>query len=172
MVKFDGDVRLKNGQVDTLQIAGNAITTSRVQYTEESKTIIGAYPTEISSLTIDSAGGSVSVSCNLERLRLYPVVGYNNPIISDDSVTMKIYREGKPTPLRSIVFKAESTYNRNSSGHLDLKYDLDYAFATIANFIDYPPAGEVRYYITVESVRNDRNLYIAGRSLTLFGAKR
>ena len=173
---FEGDVRLKNGQVDTLQIAGNAITTSRVQYTENSVTTVGTNPIEINSVTIDSAGGSVAISCNFENI-------YVADASSGDSVTIKVWRSGLSTPLRSVVFKSlsevagteeyeyGSANNTNWRTRLVWRHYLSYQFLTIANFIDYPPNGEVRYYITAEAT-GTRSLTISGRSLTLFGAKR
>lgn len=173
---FEGDVRLKNGQVDTLQIAGNAITTSRVQYTENSVTTVGTNPIEINSVTIDSAGGSVAISCNFENI-------YVANASSGDSVTIKVWRSGLSTPLRSVVFKSlsevagteeyeyGSANNTNWRIRLVWRHYLSYQFVTIANFIDYPPNGEVRYYITAEAT-GTRSLTISGRSLTLFGAKR
>lgn len=106
---FEGDVRLKNGQVDTLQIAGNAVTVPVSEYTsgivekesQSSKTL----SIDIGSITLNlQSNASVSITAFVERLEAYAIVNATGPITRSADFIFEVIRivDGNEVVIKSV----------------------------------------------------------------------
>lgn len=153
--RFEGDVVLKNGQVDTLHIAGEAVVVPRVQFTATTETVRRTVnvEVEINSVTLDAKGGAVSINFGFERL-----------VVSDfgSQATVVIRLKRDDVILREINFP--DVYNQ-----------LDYKYINIPSFLDKPPEGEHKYSVTMTGISyRERAITtsITARTLHVMAVKR
>lgn len=167
--------KIGHAQIDTLQLAGEAVIIPRVQFTES---VFKFYTIDteevINSITIDAQGGGVSISFGFESL--YARAGGNN---SGDygRVILRIKRGN--TVLRTLSLTYKGYINPNSRNP---KAYFRESFITLPTILDNPPSGVQTYTLTLESrglnsgkSSADAALFpveITARSLHIIGAKR
>lgn len=152
------DAFIKNASIGTLQIAGDAVTVSRLQFTEAAVTYnVSEQEVVVNTVTMDAAGGAVAISFGFELLR---VTDYGDK--TGATLMMRIKRGD--TVLRTIKFNSNG-----QSGSFGASY------VTLPTYLDRPPIGEQTYTVTIEAQGVDETFISAtmtARSLHLTGAKR
>ena len=170
-------------QVDTLQIAGEAVIVPRVQFTATEFDFYSIDTEEvINSITVDAKGGAVAINFGFDRL-----TATVNSRGADPTIYLRLRRNG--TRLRTIEFKETSKYylNRdNDTGRISLESGLTGEFLvenySLVTYLDVPPAGNVTYTVTLESrgLNAGKNstqqastpVKITARSLHIMGVRR
>lgn len=167
--------KIGHAQIDTLQLAGEAVIIPRVQFTES---VFKFYTIDteevINSITIDAQGGGVSISFGFESL--YARAGGNN---SGDygRVILRIKRGNTVLRTLSLTYKGYiDPDSRNPKAY------FRESFITLPTILDNPPSGVQTYTLTLESrglnsgkSSADAALFpveITARSLHIIGAKR
>ncbi len=155
--KFEGDVVLKNGQVDTLQIAGNAVIVPRVQnFTNDVTLHQNDFKTghTFGSITLDAQGGSVTIQT------MFSTLGVIRPGGGDIGGTIYI-----------DTMRGSTRVDRFS---ISFRGDNSYQLVTTPVAIDTPPAGNHTYSIRVwVSSSGTPVLYFKQtRSIHVMGVKR
>lgn len=142
--------------VDTLQIAGNAITVSGIYYAEQDEHFnIAKTPLEVAFLNVNSAGGTVSIDFGFDSMRVYR---YGAPGLS---VIIEVLRGTE-------VLRKKSYLITNSKGTMDFEQQI---FLPI---VDKPPVGVNRYSVvaSIEGTKqSDIRLSMTARTLVIRGAK-
>ena len=162
--RFEGDVVLKNGQVDTLQIAGNAVTVTEHAHNpnlvslkywaerNEHQTLV-----DILSLTMDSQGGSIVFQVGFDRLS--SGVGNNN----SPFLHVALYENGSQIHEWPFYFSIDLAANAT------LGYNM-----VSAPFVHSPSKGVKTYALKLKKNPNATKQYIyaLGTKLIAQGAKR
>lgn len=171
-------------QVDTLQIAGEAVIVPRLQYSETQSFAEIDTEVVINQITMNAQGGAVSISFGFDSLRF----AARNTDSNDGLVKLRIKRNG--TVLRykefGINYGTTGTYtSSSSSGDIKTRSAAgkgNYGQVIFLTFLDVPPAGDQVYTVTLESVKLNSGLsvydqspypvVITSRSLHIMGVKR
>lgn len=162
--RFEGDVVLKNGQVDTLQIKGNAVTVTEHAHNpnlvslkywaerNERQTLV-----DILSLTMDSQGGSIVFQVGFDRLS--SGVGNNN----SPFLHVALYENGSQIHEWPFYFRIDLAANAT------LGYNM-----VSAPFVHSPSKGVKTYALKLKKNPNVTEQYIdaLGTKLIAQGAKR
>lgn len=162
--RFEGDVVLKNGQVDTLQIAGDAVTVTEHAHNpnlvslkywaerNEHQTLV-----DILSLTMDSQGGSIIFQVGIDRLS--SGVGNNN----SPFLHVALYENGSQIHEWPFYFSIDLAANAT------LGYNM-----VSAPFVHSPSKGVKTYALKLKKNPNATRQYIdaLGTKLIAQGAKR
>ena len=157
-------------QVDTLQIAGEAVVVPRSQYNPNSVRIEATRTyTLLHTISMTTVGNVISISIGFEGISGY---AYGN--ISDNLIArIRVTRDG--LNIKEVTLIAGKTLDEDGGGST---HSLDFSLLNIPNFLDIPPAGNHTYQLWVywggESYyeSNDTFFFVTGTSMQLLGVKR
>ena len=185
----DGSItnaKIGNASVDTLQIKGDAVTVPRVDY-YGMRQEFNLVETEqlMHSITMDAAGGSVSVTLGIESLY---VRSRGNDLLIEQYARVLIRVRRNDVLLRTLTLKRTDFATKQTIDQGQVVDTIDYYivryddFVSFPTLIDRPPPGDNVYTVTVEGLSLDsghskgsvteRPISIESRSLCLIGAKR
>lgn len=177
--------KIGDAQVDTLQIKGEAVIIPRLQFTE-SDFNFSTIDTEevINSITIDAAGGAVSINFGFEKLSARS----RGQEISELYGTIYLRIKRGSTVLRTMrLTKTNAIYEERTRPNGSVYQEYQYAtwnmeYRNFATILDVPPVGNQTYTVTLESRGlnpglsvNDQAphpVVVSARSLHIIGAKR
>ena len=169
-------------QVDTLQIAGEAVIVPRLQYSETQSFTEIDTEVVINQITVNAQGGAVSISFGFDSLRF----AARNKDSNDGLVKLRIKRNGMVLRYKEfgINNRTKETYtdrNGNTSTR-SVAGNGDYGQVIFLTFLDVPPSGDQVYTVTLESrmLNSGLSVYdqspypvvITSRSLHIMGVKR
>lgn len=184
--------KIGNAQVDTLQLAGQAVIIPHIQHTAGDYLFYTIDTEEvINTLTLDAQGGPVSIAFGFEKLRApinsrgeTPTVYFRVRRDGIEIRKMRLNQEGLSYAIESYTTSpggdnVETTnYRLIKSGDGVIAYD----FASIPTFFDKVPAGDHTYTVTLESRGLNAGkssldqallpVVITARSLHIMGVKR
>lgn len=169
-------------QVDTLQIAGEAVIVPRLQYSETQSFTEIDTEVVINQVTMNAQGGAVSISFGFDSLRF----AARNKDSNDGVVKLRIKRNGmvlryKEFGINNGTIKTYTDRNGNTSTRI-VAGNGNYGQVIFLTFLDVPPSGDQVYTVTLESVMLNSGLsvydqspnpvVITSRSLHIMGVKR
>ena len=175
-------LKIGKAQVDTLQIAGEAVIVPRLQYSETQSFTEIDTEVVINQITMNAQGGAVSISFGFDSLRF----AARNPDSNDGLVKLRIKRNGMVLRYKEfgITYGTTETYT-DRNGYIKTRSvagNGDYGQVIFLTFLDVPPSGDQVYTVTLESrMLNsglsvyDQSAYpvvITSRSLHIMGVKR
>ena len=182
-----GDIQVDNAhigvaQVDTLQIAGEAVIVPRLQYSETQSFTEIDTEVVINQITMNAQGGAVSISFGFDSLRF----AARNKDSNDGIVKLRIKRNGMVLRYKEfgITYGTTETYT-DRNGNIKTRSVAgkgDYGQVIFLTFLDAPPSGDQVYTVTLESrmLNSGLSVYdqspypvvITNRSLHIMGVKR
>jgi len=163
--------KIGKAQVDTLQIAGEAVIVPRLQYTPNTEVFNGNGVFVLNSITINSMGGAIAIEISIFELRasakgLTPNTVQYLQVKRNDTVLREFSFVN--TGLSQEVIDA--TFKNNP----DATYSSLLTTGAFPTILDAPPSGNNIYSLVLRVTGSNNGFMskISERSLYLMGAKR
>lgn len=170
----DGSIdsaKIGKAQVDTLQIAGEAVIVPRLQYTPNTEVFNGNGVFVLNSVTINSMGGAIAIEISVFTLRasakgLTPNTVQYLQVKRNDTV-LREFSFGNTGLSQEVI---DATFKNNP----DATYSSLLTTGAFPTILDAPPSGNNIYSLVlrVTGSNNGFKSEISERSLYLMGAKR
>ena len=160
-------------QVDTLQIAGEAVTVPRAKYNPNDILIKGdGGQVKLFTASLDTLGSAVSISLGFERIyTAFNLVGENKYTFT---FYIRLYRNGAEVKNYKVSFSGIT----GTIAPITTSYSIDSQLLAIPVFLDTPPLGTNVYEVYVSwgassnSLTKGESMKVTGASIQLLGVKR